>query len=308
MTTPQTGILPDASSHALFLTLRIDWAAERARERLAEAAATLPELTRSLAASDPAAGLVSVLAFGAGAWDLLRPTARPARLQPFRAREQGSRKAPATPADVLLHLRGERRDLLFLLARRFRERLGDIAIPLEEVAGFRYLDGRDLTGFVDGTENPEGTERAEAALVGTEDPDFSGGSYVHLQRYVHDLARWERLDCATQEGIIGRTRAGDEELPDGVKPASAHIARVVIEDDGGELEILRHSMPYGDSSQSGLVFIAYARTPEHFERMLDRMIYADPDGHYDHLMDYTRAVTGCAFFAPAEGHLAGLGG
>ena len=175
---------------------------------------------------------------------------------------------------------------------------GSISI-VEEIDGFRYLENRDLTGFVDGTENPAGDERADVALVPQDDPDFAAGSYVNMQRYIHDLATWERLSAHEQEGIIGRTKADDVELADGVKPPTAHISRVVIEQDGEELEILRHSMPYGNVCEAGLLFIAYARSPDNFDRMPDCMIHTDADGHYDQLMDYTRAVTGCSFFAPS---------
>ncbi len=304
MPTPQSGVLPEGNAHALFLTLRIDMAAGDAPQRIRAACATFPALTDEVAALDPQAGLSSVVAFGAGAWDLLYPDTRPALLQPFRAREQGARKAPSTPADLLLHLRAERHDLLHELARRMRSALGDSVLVMEEVAGFRYLDNRDLTGFVDGSENPEGDERAKVALVGEDDAVNAGGSYISMQRYIHDLQRWQNMNVSEQELVIGRTKPDDTELPRGLKPASSHISRVVIEENGEELEILRHSMPYGGTDESGLVFVAYARTPEHFDRMLDRMIHADAEGVYDHLMDHTRAVTGCAFFAPSRDFLA----
>lgn len=304
MATPQSGVLPEGNSHALFLTLRIDNAIDGALQRVLSACSALPGLTSELAGANPDAALRSVIAFGSGAWDLLFPVARPARLEVFRAREDGSRKAPSTPADLLLHIRSERRDLNYELTRRVRAILEDSVAAVEEVAGFRYLDNRDLTGFVDGTENPEDDERAEVALVGAEDSTFTGGSYIHMQRYVHDLARWEELTVAEQELVIGRTKPEDTELPSGVKPPTAHISRVVIKEDGEELEILRHSMPYGGSDEAGLVFIAYGRTPDNFNRMLDQMVYADTEGMHDHLMGYTRAVTGCAFFAPSLEFLA----
>jgi putative iron-dependent peroxidase len=300
MATPQSGVLPESNSHALFLTLRIDFAAPDVGQRVCAALTGLPALTDQLAAQDPQAKLSSVAAFGAGAWSALFPGARPAQLRSFRAREEGPRKAPSTPADLLLHIRSERRDLNHHLAHQMRVALADTVVLEEEVAGFRYLDMRDLTGFVDGTENPEGEERAQVALVGDEDAPFAGGTYIDMQRYVHDLTRWEKLNVSSQEVVFGRTKPDDVELPKGVKPPTAHIARVVIEEDGEELEILRHSMPYGDSDEAGLVFIAYGRSPENFDRMLDRMIYADEYGAYDHLMNYTRALTGCSFFAPSK--------
>jgi putative iron-dependent peroxidase len=270
---PQSGILPDSSRHAAFLTFRL-LAGEEASGRVRQAAASLPAMNAEVAAMDRAAGLVSVIAFGAAAWDALYPAARPEGLAPFQAFADGERRAPATEADVLLHLRADRRDLVFALTRRLRQAMGDAA-----------------------TENPQGVEeRSEVALVS--EGQFAGGSFVNVQRYVHDLTRWESLPVREQEDIIARTKEDDVEYPSDQKPPTAHIKRVSIEVDGESLKLLRHSMPYGTADEHGLYFIAYAGRPDSFSRMLEAMIVADDAGHYDHLMDYTRAVTGATFFAP----------
>ena len=305
--TPQTGILPEASGQALFLTLDIESGESALRQVRALLAAT-PTLTARLSARYPDARLWSVAAIGGGVWDELTELPRPAQLAGFRPRVDGRRKAPATPADLLLHIRSERRDLNFQLARDLLELAGDAVRIREEVPAFRYFDARDMTGFVDGTENPELDERPDVALVGDEDTAAAGGSYVLLQRYVHDLARWGQLSEQQQEQVFGRTKQSDEELPDDVKPETAHISRVVIEEDGEELEILRQSLPYGDSSRAGLMFIAYSRRLDIFDQMLDRMFDAAGEGVHDHLMDFTRAETGAYFFAPAIETLQGLTG
>ena len=169
--------------------------------------------------------------------------------------------APATPADLFLHVRGDRFDLCFELARRVRAQLGEAVRVVEDIHGFRYLDSRDLTGFVDGTENPQGEDdRARVALL-SEGP-FAGGSYLNIQRYVHDLAKWARVDTAAQEDVIGRTKADDVEFDRDRLPATAHIARVSIKQDGKSLAILRHSMPYGTADEHGLYFVAYAARPD----------------------------------------------
>ena len=170
---------------------------------------------------------------------------------------------------------------------------------MDEVQGFRYLDSRDLTGFIDGTENPKGKERTSVALIGSEDPTFSGGSYVFTQRYVHNLQKWGTLPQKEQEKVIGRRKPGSEELSDQAKPPTAHISRVVIEEDGEELEIVRHSFPYGTVSEHGLFFIVYTKDLDIPERMLSRMMGTSDDGLHDHLIDYTRAVSGAHFFAPS---------
>ena len=200
-----------------------------------------------------------------------------------------------------------RRDLCFELGFEIRQQLGGSVEVLDEVEGFRYLDSRDLTGFIDGTENPKGRRRARVALIGNEDPRFTGGSFVFTQRYVHDLARWNQLSRRDQEKVIGRSKRDSVELGERAKPPTAHISRVVIEENGEELEIVRHSLPYGTPSECGLFFIAYNRNLDTLEKMLARMLGTTGDGHHDRLLDFTRAVSGATFFAPSLGLLRGLG-
>src|SRR2546425_218685 len=208
---------------------------------------------------------------------------------------------PSRNARFLI-LRGRdppRPDLNFETARRLMSRLAGAVEVMEEVHGFRYLDTRDLTGFIDGTENPKGKARAEVALIGKEDATFAGGSYVFTQCYVHDLTKWVALPLDEQEKVVGRRKQDSKELSDRAKPATAHIARTVIEENGEELKIVRHSFPYGTVSEAGLFFIAYTRTPDIPDKKLARMMGTAGDGLSDHLMDFSRAVSGAHFFAPA---------
>ena len=307
MPSPQPGIIPAPSPNALFLVLRVLEPAQSGKD-VARVAAGIPALVQKVAAADPRARLACTVGFGPEFWDVTSPTQRPAGLRPFRAIAVGGRTAPSTGGDVLLHILSRRHDLNFELAMRGRGQLGDAVGVLEEVHGFQYLDSRDLTGFIDGTENPSGTAaRARAALIGQEDRAFAAGSYVFTQRYVHDLAGWARLPRTEQERVIGRTKADSRELPERVKPPTAHISRVVIEEQGEELEIVRHSFPYGTVSEAGLFFIAYCRSLDIPERMLGRMMGTAGDGLHDHLMDHSRAVSGASFFAPSLEMLRSLG-
>jgi putative iron-dependent peroxidase len=245
---------------------------------------------------------------GGELWDAISPKQRPLGLRPFRALAAGGRSAPSTGGDLLFHILSQRHDLAFEVAMRLRGQLGAAVRVMEEVHGFQYLDSRDLTGFIDGTENPRGAAaRASAALIGEEDPAFAGGAYVFTQRYVHDLAGWARLPRREQERVIGRTKPDSRELSERQKPPTAHISRVVIEEGGRELEIVRHSFPYGSTSEAGLFFIAYCRSLDIPERMLARMIGTAADGLHDHLMDHSRAVSGAHFFAPSLPVLKALG-
>ncbi len=171
----------------------------------------------------------------------------------------------------------------------------------DEVQGFRYFEDRDLIGFVDGTENPRGALALESALVGEEDAPFAGGSYVLVQKYLHDMKAWNALSTEAQEKIIGRRKLTDIELEDGVKPTSAHSALTVIEENGKEVKILRDNMPFGQPGRGefGTYFIGYCRTPRITEQMLENMFIGRPPGNYDRLLDFSRAVTGGLFFAPS---------
>jgi putative iron-dependent peroxidase len=201
----------------------------------------------------------------------------------------------------LFHIRASRFDLCFELGSTILRRLGAAVAGADEVHGFRYFDARDLLGFVDGTENPVGPAMAEAALIGEEEPDYAGGSYVIVQKYVHDLDNWNALPVEEQERVIGRTKLEDIELDDDVKPTNAHNALNTIEADGKELVIVRDNMPFGRASEGvfGTYFIGYARDPSVTEQMLQNMFIGRPEGNYDRILDFSTAITGSLFFIPS---------
>jgi porphyrinogen peroxidase len=261
----------------------------------------LAALVRAVEFRDLEAGLSCVLGFGSDAWDRLFGPPRPAELHPFREIRSGSRHAVSTPGDLLFHIRAKRMDLSFELATQIMARIGGAVSPVDEVQGFRYFDDRDLLGFVDGTENPRGQAAADAVVVGNEDPDFASGSYVIVQKYLHDLGAWNALPAEVQERIIGRTKLSDIELDDSVKPTSAHSALTTIVENGKEIKILRDNMPFGRPGygEFGTYFIGYSRSPRTIEQMLENMFIGRPPGNYDRLLDFSRAVTGNLFFVPS---------
>jgi porphyrinogen peroxidase len=261
----------------------------------------LAALLRAVGFRDLESGLSCVLGFGSEAWDRLFGPPRPAKLHPFREFRAGARHAVATPGDMLFHIRAKRMDLCFELATQIMARVGNAVSPVDEVHGFRYFDDRDLIGFVDGTENPTGQAAIDAVLVGDEDIAFAGGSYVIVQKYLHDLDGWNALSTEAQEGIIGRKKLSDIELDDSIKPTSAHNALTTIVEDGIEIKILRDNMPFGRAGQGefGTYFIGYSRSPSTTEQMLENMFIGRPPGNYDRLLDFSRAVTGSLFFAPS---------
>jgi len=268
----------------------------------------LPGIFRAVDFRRIEAGLSCVVGFGSDAWDRIIGEPRPRELHPFREIRSAERHAVSTPADVLFHIRAKEIDMCFELVTQIMERIGRSASSVDETHGFRYFDERDLLGFVDGTENPRANAALNAALVGSEDPAFAGGSYVIIQKYLHDVSKWNALSTEEQERIIGRKKLSDIELSDAVKPSSAHSALTTIVEDGKEVKILRDNMPFGRPSQAefGTYFIGYSRSPRTTEQMLENMFIGRPPGNYDRLLDFSRAVTGSLFFAPSATFLENL--
>jgi putative iron-dependent peroxidase len=271
------------------------------RETLRSFCGELPALVRAVEFRDLEGGLSCIIGFGSEAWDRLFGKPRPAELHPFREIRAGARHAVSTPGDLLFHIRAKRMDLSFELATQIMARIGNAVTPVDEVHGFRYFDDRDLMGFVDGTENPRGEAAADAVLIGDEDAAFANGSYVIVQKYLHDLGAWNAISTEAQERIIGRTKLSDIELDDSVKPTSAHSALTTIVEDGKEIKILRDNMPFGrpGHGEFGTYFIGYSRSPRTIEQMLQNMFIGQPPGNYDRILDFSGAVTGNLFFVPS---------
>lgn len=302
MAEPQSVIAPPAEA-ALFLVCTIMPGGETTVRAL------LPELAglrRSVGFRAPDDGLTCVVGIGSTAWNRLFAGPRPRDLHPFTPLAGPRHHAPATPGDLLFHLRARRADLCFELGRLIGERLRSAVAVVDEVHGFKSFDERDLLGFVDGTENPEGRRAADAVFVAEEDRDFAGGSYVIVQKYLHDLTAWNALPTDEQERIIGRTKLADVELPDDEKPADSHVAlNTVTDEDGNERKIVRDNMPFGriGEREFGTYFIGYARTPDVTEHMLRNMFLGDRPGVHDRILDFSTAVTGCLFHVPSADFL-----
>lgn len=306
MTTPASQpVLGSLTANALFLTLvlRQDAAALAAFRGFCD---DLPGLVRAVGFRSPEVGLSCVIGIGHDLWRRLGMGATPAGLHPF-AEIAGVHRAPSTPGDILLHIRAARPDFCFELARQIMARLGPVSTVADETQGFKFFDNRDLLGFVDGTENPEGEARAAAVLIGAEDQAFAGGSYVVVQKYLHDMAKWQAMTTEAQEQVIGRHKLSDVELPDAQKASFAHnVLTSITDSDGNALEILRDNMPFGSPARGefGTYFIGYAREPGRIETMLRNMFLGLPPGNHDRILDVSRAVTGGLFFVPSAVMLA----
>ena len=293
---------------AIFLVVTINPGAKN-REAVRSLCRDMSALVRSVGHRVPEGDLSCIVAFGSDAWDGLFGKPRPAELHKFKEIRAGKRRAVSTPGDILFHVRAQTMDLCFELAAEVMARLGAAVSPVDEVHGFRFFDLRSIVGFVDGTENPQDQAAVDATLVTDEDPSFRGGSYVITQKYLHDMARWNALKTEEQEKVIGRTKLTDIELDDSVKPPYAHNAVSKLVENGVEVKILRDNMPFGEAGKGefGTYFIGYSRSPRSTEKMLQNMFVGKPPGTYDKLLDYSRAVTGCLFFAPSASFLDRVG-
>jgi porphyrinogen peroxidase len=297
-------VLAPLSKAAIYLVVRMK-PGSAADAAMRDMGGDLGGLIRSVGFRDQEGNLSCIMGIGSDAWDrVVGPAAssgRPAGLHPFIELRGAKHHAPSTPGDLLFHIRAARFDLCFELATVILSKLGANVASVDEVDGFRYFDARDLLGFVDGTENPVGSAVAKAAIIGDEDPDFAGGSYVIVQKYLHDIDAWHALSTEEQELVIGRTKLADIEFDDDVKPINAHNALNVIEVDGEQVQILRDNMPFGSpaAGEFGTYFIGYARAPWVTEQMLQNMFIGRPEGNYDRILDFSTAVTGTLFFVPA---------
>lgn len=284
---------------ATFLTLSCDYDDETL-DAVRDFFGTLPSLVKAVGFRNKEAGLSCVIGIGAHLWDHLNPGIKPKGLHPFKE-IQGVHHAPATPGDILLHIRAATQDYCFELTHHIMNTLGDHVKVEDETQGFKFFDNRDLLGFVDGTENPVGTALNEAVLVSDEDAFFHGSSYVIVQKYLHDMKTWDRMPVEHQETIIGRHKLSDIEFADEKKASYAHNVLTNIEDsEGNALEILRDNMPFGSpgNAEYGTYFIGYGRDPDRIETMLNNMFIGLPPGNYDRILDVSTAITGGLFFVP----------
>ncbi len=292
---------------ALFLVVTINPGDDH-RATVLSFGADLSALLRSVGFRNLDGALSCIMGIGSDAWDRLFGLPRPAELHPFREIRSGPRHAVSTAGDLIFHIRAKQMDLCFELAAQIMTRLNGAVSTTDEVQGFRYFDQRDVLGFVDGTENPAGNAAADAVFIGGEDQAFAGGSYVIVQKYLHNLEAWNDLSTEAQEKIIGRSKVSDIELDDSIKPTSAHNALTTIEENGVEIKILRDNMPFGSPGRGefGTYFIGYSRSPRTIEQMLENMFIGRPPGNYDRILDFSTPVTGSLFFIPTSTFLDSL--
>ncbi|KAL5381617.1 hypothetical protein DPSP01_007065 [Paraphaeosphaeria sporulosa] len=297
------------TSSATFLVLTIN-DGDEATSMVKSTLASVADLTKNVAIRDSSASFAVTAGIGSRVWDRITDVPRPVELRPFKELKGAKHLAVSTPGDLLFHIRSERRDLNFEFERQLMDALGESVTLIDETVGFRYFDVRDLLGFVDGTANPVGPAVDDSVFIAEEDTEAAGGSYVVVQKYVHDMKTWKSMSTEQQESIIGRTKLENVELddaPEGKQQSHKSLA-TIEDDDGNEFGILRDNMPFGSpgSKEFGTYFIGYSRRLWVIEKMLERMYVGNPPGLHDRILDYSTPLTGTTFFVPSATMLANL--
>ena len=298
----QNGVLSNPTSHVEYLTFCLN--DQAGNQYIADALGKLGVIEKSIRQKDSDANLTITIGFSANAWEKLFPDdLMPAELHTFNALENGPRQFPSTPGDIFIMIKSERMDLNFQAAKYLRIAFADFSTLTEDIQGYKYLDNRDMIDFVDGTENPIGDARAKAVLVENDNHIHQGGSYLVVQQYIDKQGLWDKQSTEYQEQVVGRTKLDNIELSDEAKPAWAHNAKSKVEIDGEEIKMLRQNRPFGNAIEHGTLFVGFAASPSIIEISLEQMINADANGHYDRLLDFVEARTGCLYFVPSQSFL-----
>ncbi|OAQ64596.1 Dyp-type peroxidase [Pochonia chlamydosporia 170] len=281
-------------------------------QTIREALSSVGDITKNVSIRHPSSNLSCVVGIGSSIWDRLTGLRKPTELHPFPEVRGAKHTAVSTPGDILFHIRSERRDISFEFETQLLAKLGDAIKVIDETSGFRYFDARDLLGFVDGTANPVGPDVNDTVCI-TEADDATavGGSYIVVQKYIHNMDGWRSLSNEQQEAIIGRTKLDNIELDDAEQgQQQAHKTLATIEDeDGNEHDILRDNMPFGSPGHKefGTYFIGYSKKLWVIEKMMERMFIGNPPGKHDRILDFSTPLTGTTFYAPPSSVLDNLG-
>lgn len=249
-----------------------------------------------------------VMGIGYEAWQQLElPQPLPKEFKKFQEIKGSKHTAVSTKGDLHFHIRADEKSFAYDMASVISGYMKEIADCAVEVQGFRYWDSRSILGFVDGTENPHGKDRDHFAIIDDSDPQYEGGSYLFVQKYIHNLDAWKSLSVEEQEKVIGRSKDQDIEMDDDIKPKNSHIALANIGDD---FKVVRDNMPFGSvaTNEMGTYFICYASTFSTVEKMLTNMFIGNPPGNYDRILDFSTAQTGTLFFVPSMDMLDGFSG
>ncbi|MFP7153134.1 Dyp-type peroxidase [Weissella paramesenteroides] len=274
------------------------------QEHIATFADMSQSIIRSMRIRNPESGLQVAIGFSNKAWDYLFPNAKkPKELETYQTLTGAEYSMPASDGDIFLHIRASEEAVVYEIVRQFMKLLSPVTTVLDETKGFRYLEGRAIIGFIDGTEAPAIEDAADYAIIGDEDPDFENGSYAFAQKWQHDMAFWEKLSVEHQEKAVGRHKFDDMELDDEDKLENAHNVASKLEIDGEEQKIIRMNVPFSDPAldYTGTYFIGYARHWQVTKQMLVQMLEKS-----DFLLTFSTLLSGQLFFIPSRDTLADI--
>lgn len=274
------------------------------QEHIATFADMSQSIIRSMRIRNPESGLQVAIGFSNKAWDYLFPNAKkPKELETYQTLTGAEYSMPASDGDIFLHIRASEEAVVYEIVRQFMKLLSPVTTVIDETKGFRYLEGRAIIGFIDGTEAPAIEDAADYAIIGDEDPDFENGSYAFAQKWQHDMAFWEKLSVEHQEKAVGRHKFDDMELDDEDKLENAHNVASKLEIDGEEQKIIRMNVPFSDPAldYTGTYFIGYARHWQVTKQMLVQMLEKS-----DFLLTFSTLLSGQLFFIPSRDTLADI--
>ena len=292
-------VFKDAGESVIFVMLSLKREdIEKEREIIADMADRMEAIQRSMNIRVAPETVKLSFGFSNRAWEYLFPTAKkPKELEDFQGVNGEHHTAPATPADLFLHVRAGQAATSYLVVDQIMSFLRPVVDVVDETHGFHYLEGRAIIDFIDGTENPVGEEAKEWAIIGAEDPEFINGSYAFAQKYIHDLDAWRALPTEVQEKYVGRRKYSDLELSDEEKDPRAH--NIISQDnrDGEEHKIVRMNVVFANPGEGvrGTYFIGYARHWNVTRQMVTNMFTQD-----DRLLEYSTAEKGQLFFIPSK--------
>lgn len=298
----QSGVCAEPNLHGLTLFCNVMTDdVDSVRRKLARVPAIIAELDDRFSESM----LNGFVAIGADYWDVVYPERKPIYLHRFPELQQADREAPRQPVDLLLQIRSDRFDANYLAGRAVLGWLGYDIEVVEQLRTFRYLDGRDLSGFIDAPDNPRGLRKRNVALLdAAAEPEFADGSYLLLQKFRHDLRHWDELGSARQEQLMGRDKVTGERLPEADIEGVTHASKTRLVDDQEQpIPLFRQNMPWGDLREQGLLALYFTQHPKAVTQWLKQRYYEDEQGHYDPLLDYTQAVNNASFFVPSVAFL-----
>ena len=288
---PQAGIFTEGNTHFYYLEYQLQPDA---------ATRDIRRAVRSALAVKAEGPSETVIAFGKDAWDRLNPAWCPEGLRDFSTLSGvDDCSVPSTQRDLLFWIQSHRRDVNMQVVLAIHSFMQTVGVLKLDLAGFQYLDSRDLIGFIDGTANPKEEKAREAALI-PEGQTGAGGSFVLSQQWVHNLPAFNTLSQSEQERVVGRTKPDSIELEGEAMPPTSHVNRTDYKENGKALKIVRRSAPYGTVGEHGLYFLAFACELYRFQVLLERMFGASGDGVSDQLIRYSQPVTSSYWFAPSR--------